>query len=186
MSEATAQRSTFVSVVAWIFIIFSGLATLLGIAQNIMLHLFVPLDELRAHAAAHQMPDNVSPFLYFLSTHLDWFFGLFLLLSLLTLISAIGLLNRLNWARLAFMGMMIMGVLWNLGSLLVQQTIMGGMPPPTADAPADFMAQMNTMQTIMMILMYVFCLGFAALFGWIAWKLHTPAIVAEFKPVDST
>jgi hypothetical protein len=184
MNSVTPQQSTFVSVVAWIFIIFSGLSTLIGIAQNIMLHLFFPLDKMKTLADMHQHADNIPPFMNFMTTHFDWFFGLFLLLSLLTFISAIGLLNRLNWARLVFIGLMIVGVLWNLGSLVIQQTIMGDMPPPPPNAPEDFKVRMEAMQTFMTAFMVVFCLGFSALFGWIGWKLHTPAIVAEFKRTE--
>jgi hypothetical protein len=184
MNSITPQRSTFVSVVAWLFIIFSGLTSLIAIAQNLLLHLFFPLDELKEKIATSQHTENIPPLTLFMTTHMDWIFGLFLLVSLLTFVSAIGLLNRQNWARLVFIGLMVAGVLWNLGSLVMQQTIMVHMPPPPPNAPEDFKARMEAMQTIMTAFMVVFCLGFSALFGWIGWKLHTPAIAAEFKRAE--
>jgi len=173
-------RSTFVSVVAWLFIILSGFSSLIALAQNLMLHLAFPLDKMKEQAAS-QYAQNIPAFARFMVGHFDWFFAAFLLVSLITLIISIGLLKRRNWARLAFISLMIAGILWNIAGIIIQQSIMADMPLP-ANAPAEYRAQAETMHTIITALSVVFAGGAIVLFAWITWKLRSPAIAAEFRP----
>ena len=49
-------RSTFVTVVAWIFIVLSGFASVIGALQNIMLRYMMPTEDM--HKAMSQAPTN--------------------------------------------------------------------------------------------------------------------------------
>ena len=170
--------------VAWLFIILSGFSSLIALMQNLMLHLAFPLDRIKEQAASQQA-QHMPAFARFMTSHFDWFFAAFLLISLITFIISIGLLKRWNWARLAFMALMIAGILWNVAALVIQQSIMADIPV-SAKAPEEFRSQVETMHTIFTVMSVVFCGGIIVLFSFITWKLRSPVIVAEFRPERST
>lgn len=182
MNQATTERSNFITALAWIFIVLGGFTSLIAIAQNVMLHLVFPLDEVKVKMAAGQGAEHFPAFARFMLENFELFFGAFLLVSLATFISALGLLKRREWARLTFIGLMMLGVVWNLTSIALQQVFMSQMPIPPHASP-EFRQEFATMQQIMMVISAVFGLAFAGLFGWIAWRLRTPSIVAEFRSV---
>lgn len=177
-------RSSFVTVVAWIFIVLSGFATLIGALQNLMIR-SMPLDQLRSalqDSAAAQLPAPARV----MFSHFQLFFLATFLLSLLMLISSVGLLRRRNWARLVFMGLLILGIIYMLAGLLVQQSFMSSLTGVSGGAaPQDsvFRAtaqQLQSMIRAMRVFMIAFSLGFAGIFGWIAARLASAKIRAEF------
>jgi hypothetical protein len=173
-------KSTFVTALAWVFIVLSAGATAISALQNVMVYFLFPRAEMKAAMesgpASAQMPGLAK----FMFANVELFFAAFFCLSLLMLMSAIGLLNRKNWARRASIGLMAFGIAWNLGGLVLQQVFMSELAQPT-NAPAEFQSQFQTMQTVMRIVAAVFSVGFSALFGWIIWRLRSAKIVAEFQ-----
>src|SRR5690242_17763652 len=101
------NQSTFVTVVAWIFIVISGFGTVIAILQNVMVQT-VFRDSGMAQAM-QTPPPGTPPLSAFMAMHLPWVFFAFLLISTFTLISSVGLLKRRNWARLSFVGLMVLG-----------------------------------------------------------------------------
>lgn len=182
MSIASTPRSNFVTVVAWIFIVLSGFASLISVLQNLMLHFLMPMDEMRqdmSGQAVEQMPAAAM----FILGHIELIFAAFLVVFLVTLASSIGLLKRKNWARITFVALMLLGAFSNLGGLVLHQTIMSQMPI-ALDATPEFQAHLEFMMTVMRVIAALFSLGMSTLFGWIAWRLWSPSIVAEFGGVD--
>ena len=182
MSIASTPRSNFVTVVAWIFIVLSGFASLIALLQNLMLHLAMPMDEMKQHMsgqAVEQMPAAAM----FMFGHIELIFAAFLAVCLGTLASSVGLLKRKSWARITFIALMLFGVFWNLGGLVLQQTFMSQMPIPP-DAPSEFQSHFESMMKVMRVVTALVALGMSTLFGWIAWRLWLPSIVAEFGGVD--
>ena len=116
--------------------------------------------------------------------HFDLFFLAAFLVALAMFVSAIGLLKRKNWARLTFIAMLSLGIVWNLAGIVIQQMFMADMPFD-ANAPEEFRRQFAVMKTFMTIFSVVFALLFTALFGWIIKKLMTEPIVNEFKANDA-
>jgi hypothetical protein len=174
----TGSRSSFVTVVAWIFIVLSGFATMIAIAQNILIQTMLSGPEFnQALASAKQSPEAPAA-AHFMLANARWFFVLFLVVSVAMLVAAIGLLKRWNWARLMFIGLMALAVLWQLGGLVGVGLFMSSMPAlPEADAQDQFQA----MFIGIMIFTVVIALVFAVLFGWIVKRLVAPAVVAEFR-----
>jgi len=179
-------RSSFVTVVAWIFIVFSGFATLIGALQNLMIR-SMPFDQLNSvlqDSTAAQLPAPARV----MFSHFQLIFLASFLLSLLTLISSIGLLRRRNWARLTFMGLLICGIIYMIGGLFVQQSFMSSFEASfRAAAPQDSVFRANSQQfasmfAAMRVFMIVFSLGIAALFGWIVARLSSARVRAEFAP----
>lgn len=172
------QRSAFIDIVGWVFVVLAGFGVMAGILQNLMLHLFFPDDwQEQLAEGAVQVGAAFEIFRY-----LDLIFGLVLVIMIVTLAAAIGLLKRKNWARLTFIGLLCAGVLWNVANFAWQVFFFESFLPPMAEIPQDFEQQFLVMQSAMVWVTAIFALAVSCLFGWIAWKLTRPAIRAEFLP----
>lgn len=179
MSELK-QRSTFVTVVAWIFIALSGFGALIGILQNLMLQTVLRSAEFdQAMQAAPGQP-GLPPFATFLFENFQWFFLAALLANVVMLVVSIGLLKRRNWARLCFIGLMILSILWQVAGLAIQAMMFSFVHDQFAAAQAQGAPDMTLFFVVMAVVCIFFALAFGALFGWIAWKLASKPIAAEF------
>jgi len=179
-SNGIVHRSGFVTGLAWTFIGLAGFATLIAILQNIMLSLVFPLDEMREAMREAEKAQPTPAFARFMLNNFRLFFASFLALCVVTLVSAIGLLKRKNWARLAFIGVMALGVLWNLAGMVLPFFIFSSMPPVADDTPPEFRASFDLMMNIMTAFTVVIGLAFAGLFAWIIKKLVSDEIRHEF------
>lgn len=183
-------RSTFVTVVAWIFIALSGLTTFVGALQNLMIRStpFDQFDSVLQDSTAAQLPAPAR----FMFSHFRLFFLAAFLLSLLMLVSSVGLLRRRNWARLTFMGLLVLGIVYTIGGLFVQQSFLSSFDTSfSASAAQDSASRATTQQfqsmfTAMRVFTIVFSLGIAGLFGWIVVRLASSKIRAEFVPLVRT
>jgi surface polysaccharide O-acyltransferase-like enzyme len=174
------QRSTFVTVVAWIFIALSGFGTVIAALQNVML--FTVFRSPDAAQVLHAPPPpGMPPAAAFMASHAYLFFVAFLVVSAFTLISSVGLLRRWNWARLFFVGLMVIGVVWNLGGLALQFSMFGSMQEQFAVSAQQGAPDMQPFFIAVAVVSVLFAVGFSVLFGWIAKRLLSPAVVAEFR-----
>jgi hypothetical protein len=103
-----------------------------------------------------------------------------MLVSLLTLVSAIGLLRRWNWARLCFIGLMALGIAWQLAGLGLQYTVFSSIQSQFPGQAAHGGPDMTPFFLAIGVFSVIFALGLAVLFGWIIKRLLSPAIAAEF------
>jgi hypothetical protein len=174
------QRSTFVTVIAWIFIALSGFSTVISILQNIMLYTMFREPQI-SQAMQAPPPPGMPPAMGFMANHFYLFFLAFLVISAVTLATSIGLLKRLNWARICFVGIMALGILWNLGGLIFQFTMFSSMHQQFSTANMQGGPNMQAFFIAMAVVSVIFALGFSVLFGWIAKCLLSPAVAAEFR-----
>ena len=183
MTEAPAlnPRSTFVTAVAWVFIALAGFSTAIAVLQNVMIALMFPRE---AMSEASNLKD-VPVFFRFFAAHPQVFFAAFLAASATTFVSAIGLLKRKNWARIVFMAILVLGIAWNLGGLLIMFLAFSPMPPIPDHAPAEFRSGFETMWKVMTAFSVAIALGFAGLFGWIIKRLASVEIKREFLAHES-
>jgi len=173
----TTVRSSFVTVLAWIVIVGGGFATFISVLQNVMLTFFFPVDQMQTMQGAENMPAVA----LFMLNHMRFFFAAFLILSLTVFASSIGLLKRKNWARVVFIGLFVLGILWNVASIFIQNAIFSAMPAPPSGAPQEFKAQMESMANVMLLFSLVMAVGVSVLFGWLIKRLLSPAIRQEFS-----
>ena len=176
---APSPRSTFVTVLAWTFIAMSGMATTISLMQNVMLH--VLMDGGLGQALRQAPAEGVPPVAAFLAGHAQLFFLGFMLMSIVTLVCATGLLHRRNWARLGFVGLMGLGIAWQAIGFWIQSSLMSTIREQFAAAAELGGPDLGAAAPAIMLVGAVFALAMAALQGWIAWKLLTPAIAAEFR-----
>jgi hypothetical protein len=173
-----AQRSTFVTLVAWLFIALSGFATLTSLLQNIMIQTMFASPRMEQVMAA-PAPPGAPAFAAFIMHNMALFFAAFLVVSAVTLAASIGLLLRKNWARITFMAIMALGIAWSVGGLFLQFGMLSQMrdmieaPPGAPDMGVFFVA--------IAVVSVLFALGFSALHAWILYRLRSPAIAAEFR-----
>ncbi|MGD8925780.1 MAG: hypothetical protein PVG20_02950 [Thioalkalispiraceae bacterium] len=174
--NATVKKSSFVTILAWIFIVLAGFATFISIMQNIMINMVFPLDEMQQQINSPEAQANIPNFASFMFSHLRLFFFSFLVVSSSTLIAAIGLLRRKNWARILFIVMMSFGIAWNLGGLILQQFMFSNMPHMNGSQPVQFDVFVNVIR----VFSFLMALAVSILFGWIIKRLVSPAIKQEF------
>jgi hypothetical protein len=178
--SAVKQRSTFVTVVAWIFIVLSGFGTLIGILQNIMVQTVFRSGEFGEAMQAVPPDPGLPPVATFMFEHFHWIFLAVLLVNLFMLASAIGLLKRRNWARRCFIAIMILGVVWQVVGLIMQATMFSFMRDQFSAAQMQGAPDMGPFFIAMGVVSVIFALAFGGLFGWIAWKLASKPIAMEF------
>lgn len=175
--ESEANRSSFVTALAWVFIALAGFSTFISIAQNVMIGIMLDPSHLNKFAnapGAEEMP----AFFRFMSSHLRLFFLSFLIISSTTLISSIGLLKRKNWGRIVFMVIMWLSIAWIVFGVIMQFTLF---PQMMHDFPDGNEAErFHIMFTIMRIFTLAFSAAFCGLFGWILKKLSSQSIKREF------
>ena len=165
------RKSTFVTVVAWIFIVLAGLMTLVSVLQNIMVFTMFP-----AERVASQF-DEAPALVRFMFAHFRTLVLLGLIASCATLVSAVGLLKRRNWARIVFIALMALGIGYQVfGVVWVISFVSWDLPGMAGGLPAAerLMVRLITAFTTVM------ALGIALLFAWIIKKLVSPEIRGEF------
>lgn len=165
------SRSIFVTVLAWIFIVGSSLAFLASIMQVVMISTMFSSDEFAMMAMSAPL------FAKFIlqNFHLIIYgFGAF---TLFILASSIAFLKRQNWARLVFIVIFILGVIWQLGGLWIQFEMFSqffgssiGMGFEDFERMAKIIGWIST----------VIALGVSGLFIWFIIKLSTQPIKDEF------
>jgi hypothetical protein len=179
-APACTPRSNFVTVTAWIFIGLSTFSTLISVLQNIMITvMFSAQGGFPPPEAQQHMP----PLFAFLFSHMRLYFLAFLVVSAATLLASIGLLMRRNWARIAFIGILALGIVWNIGGLVLQQWLASSMLEINREMrpPAEFEAVMRGMMIAIRIFSALFAIGLSVLFGWMIRQLRSTAIAAEFR-----
>lgn len=179
-SEAPAPRSSFVTSLAWTFIVLAGFATTISVLQNVMVNLTFPMEEIRSAMREAQGAQPLPPFAAFMLGHFRLLAALFLVVSVFTLVSAIGLLKRMNWARLVFIGVMTLGVIWNLAGLVIPYFMHSSFPPIPDTAPHELQDNLQLMMNIMTVVMAVIAIVFAGLFAWVAKQLMSAEVKREF------
>lgn len=161
---APTQRSTFVTTLAWLTIVPSALGVLVATLQNVLINTVVPMDQmaLLTGPEAEHMP----AFAVFMLEHMRAMLAAFWLATVVSLASGIGLLRRKEWARLLFIALMGLSILWNIGGLFIQQSVllsMSGMP----EVPPEFHAQFDDMASTMWIVSITMAVAFSAVSGWL-------------------
>lgn len=173
------QRSTFVTIIAWIFIIISGFASLISLLQNLLLRTVFNTPQFEQ--ASHSLPANAPPYFDIIFRHLQLLLLVFLIISLFTFISSVGLLRRKNWARQIFIIIMGLGIIWSLVGIGMQFFMFSFMRGQFATTPnMPNISNMRVFFTVMEVFSGLIAIAFSVLFGIIIKKLISPPIVAEF------
>ncbi len=179
-AAAKPARSTFVTVVAWVFICVGAAFALISGAELVGVLLLsektIQTAVNNSNALAHMPAYN-----RFFIDHLGLTLGLSLIALLLLFATAIGLLKRKRWARPTLIVLLGLAVIRYVVAVTMQLLYFSpaSIPaPPNASA-----AEAASYQSMMSVAMYgsaIFSLAIAAVFVWIMVRLMSPSIKAEF------
>ena len=171
MTEST-QQSTFVSVLAWIAILFSGLSAVMGWFQTLLISFLVPFPPMTS-AEAQGVPvfvawvfDNFQLFVVALSVFWSVAF-----------VFSIGLLRRREWARLGITALLAFLAVAAVVVGVAQNLMMGNFFAGTTELPSDFESGFLAMR----VASGVMAVAFIAVFAWLALRLNSAQVRAEFR-----
>ena len=174
--------ASFVTVLARISLVLAALGVAWALAQ--MLFALLLPDAVVARLAAQ--PELSRGVLWTLE-HRHALSLVLLLVAGLFLAAAWGLLRRREWARMAFILLLVGGALANFAALALIGPFFDGLqdmfPAEMLASPEGqrFAAQMQFNRTVTLVTSLAGALVFAALHGWIVWKLCTPAVRDQFR-----
>ena len=170
------SRSLFVSVTAWVFIVFGIAATALSVIQGAATAALLPGLNLSLDVKPLQGLAKV------LAAHLPWVAGAALALSIGTLVAAIGLLLRLEWARRAFIAMVVLAIIANLAGLWLQQELLQSLIDHTlsrAPLPREAAGVFGGFATAARAAAVALSVVTSLLLAWIIARLSTQAVRQE-------
>jgi hypothetical protein len=170
---APKLRSQFVTALAWFSIVVAALMTVSSVLQNVMVNFVLPsnlFDPLTSGDAP------LPGFAVFVLKHFKLFVFAYFLLSVALLGVSIGLLQRKNWARIAFIALLALGIATSVLPLLMSPSTFSAMPNIDG-MDAELVSEIAT--TVKGVVLALTIL-FAAIHGWLIYKLCTPQIRAEF------
>ncbi len=163
-----AKATTFVTVLAWSLISFTGLGAASALLQNVVFNIIPFLLDIQSRGTAAQTPQG--------------FFALRALIALLfafltlALVSAIAFLRRKEWARRTFIALFVLAIALHAAAALLFLLGAGLFPPSRHVSDAKF----DAMAKAMLIPVAVWALGMAVLFGWLIKRLTSPDVRREF------
>jgi hypothetical protein len=175
------RATPFINVLAWVFILLAAGGVIMGLIQNLVVHFWPPLADLvRQHQTA---PTGAGLFSIqrLIVGNLPAIMLANLLLSALVLLAAIGLLRRRNWARLLFIALMLLGIVWAAASFIM---VLQADPLAAAlpEVPPEYQPVMAGARTPSLLAGGIFTVLFCALLGWIAWRLSAADVARQFRP----
>lgn len=173
---AGPPRSTFVTVLAAVFLMMSGSSAAMGLLQIVMVYFMFPNEVFRQAAT----DPNIPPAAAFLFQYLRVFFLFFFIVSLAMLAASIGLLQRREWGRKLFIAMMCLSVAWDIAGAAFMIAFVSNMAEMTAGASADKAQQIRVMQYGIIGFGTAFSAIFLALHLWIILRLSRESVRAEF------
>lgn len=192
-SAATSPQSSFVTVIAWLFIAFSSFGTLISILQNVMFTM-MPRHQFDRALQDTTFTRGMTSGSVWAFSHFQLIAAVVLVLTLSLLAASVGLLRRREWARRLFIALLALAVVYGVAMLFEQHSMFaslnGSFPAPAGSATLkDSMyrasaARMERFVHLFEVVMVAMNLAVSALFGWIIYKLMSPAIRAEFLPAE--
>lgn len=166
-TQPAATQSTFVTVLAWILIIFNAFGVFVALIQGVVVQFVFPAMP-RAGIADQVIPLGMFQLLVLAS----------LALTAFLVYAAYALLKRRNWARRTFVVGFVLAAVWDVLcviAVVLGASILGEVPVSAADP-----AGLATAFRVLFWSAVVLGIAFAVLFAWLAKRLLSPEIRAEF------
>ncbi|MBI5360274.1 MAG: hypothetical protein HZA48_06790 [Planctomycetes bacterium] len=178
ITPAPQDKSVFVTVIAWIFIVDSVYAVIVGLLQSIMFAMMeMPTDQMRETFNEPQARELFSATQRFVMLHMELLFFLFWIAAVVVLICSIGLLKRKNWARISFIIILAIGICWCVFGIFLTREFAPVMP---FDPEIPDLTKFNKISIAIRLSANLMALAHAILFGWIIYKLNSKDIRREF------
>lgn len=171
MTEST-QQSTFVSVLAWIAILFSGMSAVMGWFQTVLISFLMPVPPMTSAEA-----EGVPVFVAWVFDNFQLFVVALSVFWSVAFVCSIGLLRRREWARLGFTALLAFLGVAAVVVAVAQNLMMSGFFASTTKMPPEFESGFLAMRIAAGVMMVVS----VALFTWLAMRLNSAQVRAEFR-----
>lgn len=177
-----APRSMFVTVMALLSVGLGVLGVISGLLQAAVFASLDLGDQLVAGLAQGGAQALLPPQLLWVFEHLQLINGLSTLGAVVATVISWALWQRREWGRLGFIALLLLSA--GLGILFAVWAagVMDALLAQAAGDPALADPMVTQMLALSKLTMFGSSLVIALLHAGIAWKLHTPAIRAEFEP----
>ena len=172
-SEDVPRKSTFVSVIAWIYIVIGGLVTFIALLEFLVLQFFAPQNTSTGLMMQMDQARSYPEPLRFIFAHISFFMVFLILISAGIFFSAIALLKRMNWARILFIILMTISALWNIIGLSFRFLLGDAHANAT---PAEFQGLLSAIDVFSIVL----AVGMTLFFIIAIIKLYSHDVRMEF------
>ena len=164
------QKSTFVTVLAWIFIVLSGYGLVIGVFQNILVNTAFPIEMFEQNLPKD---NSIKGFPFFFFEHFRLFILAISFIQLFQFITSIALLKRKEWARVTFIAFLSIGILFMVGGTIFYQIFLNNFNELGDPMFTNFALGFRVFSVVLTLL-------FCALFTWIIARLSSSTIKDEF------
>lgn len=179
LPPAPPRRSTFVTVLSVIFIVLSAFWAATSLLQAALFSLmsFMP-------CFTDQMQKDMPPLSAFLFTHSVLFALANLAAAAAMLFASIGLHFRKNWARVLFIALLVLGIVYMIATVVVQIAFPEWSEVSIPKFAPELVARtFHAFMVVVLVAQAVMSVGFGVLFGWIIKRLLSPEVRREFQPI---
>jgi len=174
-SETAPPRSSFVNGIAWLTIISGALGVLGGLLQLLVYVFF--LRPMTGRLAQDALNNNTPALPSFILNNWGTIAMVVTLLSVFSLAVGIALLRRREWARQATVYLLYIAALWNgVGAVFGVIAALSPSALVGAPFPPDSSGAMQAMLWVNVVLALLFGAGFV----WLARRMASPPVRAEF------
>lgn len=170
-TTSPVHRSNFVTVLAWVMIAFGVFSVLMALLQSVLVNMLLPMLE---SAMPQTGPAGALPLAFLQVAMLAA-----LAFSVFMTYGAYALLKRRNWARILYFVMFIVSAVLHVLIAAAFGIGFSLIDLPTANAgfpPTEFQVAFRAIAVTLAILMLAMAVGYV----WLARRLLSPAIAAEF------
>jgi hypothetical protein len=181
MSEqhTNSEAATFVTVLAWVLIVYTGFGVVASLMQNAMVSLVIP-------ALSLEMSEG-EPRAHGFLTGIRVIAASILCLVSFLLFASWSLLKRRNWARKTFVVVFVLGIVWSGVALLGLAFGVGVFnllpsPPGSPEFPPGALTGIR----VMIAMSAIVVAGLGLLFFWLVRRLRAPDVRAEFVVAQPT
>jgi len=172
-TPAVRRESTFVTVLAWVLIIFNAFSIFTALLQNLAINFLFP-DMVDAQTAGDQsLPAVPMAVLRVLGAVLLGF-------AVFLTYAAYALLQRRDWARRLYIGAFALGIAFNVLCLALVGLAFGAAGLRGGAELDALPPELRSVFTGMLIAFAILAVGTSLLFAWLMKQLSTPAVKAEF------
>jgi hypothetical protein len=178
-----ANRSSFISGLAWTFIACAAIGALIVGAQLVAVSTVFPAEEMRAVLREMEKSQPLPAFVGYAFDHLSALLASLLALCVVTLVASLGLLARHNWGRLSFIVLAVIGALWNLAGAIAPIFFLlesFSTFPMIQELPPELRGGVEILIRMVLWVSIGTGLVFAGLFVWLAKRLAAEDIRREF------
>lgn len=174
-------RSTFVSALAWSFIVLAALSVFFGVIQFAVVQIFVDQEALRAGMRTEHAVEKLPEAVRFIFSHVKLLATIMLAGSAAMLWVSVGLLKRREWARWGFIGLMLLAAAGHLAPLAGGAGLVTWATNLLSGAPDGVQQTVSGVARAAWLVFAGLNVLLAAVFAWLAWKLTRPEVRAEFR-----